>query len=162
MVWVFLLLVWGVSACGPREDAPQYYMVAERITPGPPVNSKVTFIRTFEKKHWCEADTERFMKQDFKASCRTEERIYEPALRGEAIGKWYILQKIGRFPPSAVVYEYDPPLPDAIMLAQLKRFAPHAVKFAALHRAPAESLIYSPSGDIRSQKMLFEEETQGS
>jgi len=142
-------LCLSLNACRSNEVSNYHYLVATRVEVHPQTTLTLTFVRKFEKESWCTAETERFTKRGFTAECRYNDTSYEPALRGEAIGKWYLLQKIGRFPPLAIIYEFNPPLSDEIVLYNLKQMAPHAVKFAALHRAPAEALIFSPEGDIR-------------
>lgn len=149
-VWIIAaVFILNLTACGSKEISGYHYLIAKRIEVNPQTILTVTFVRKFEKESWCTAEAARFSKRGFEAECRYNDTSYEPALRGEAIGKWYLLQRIGRFPPLAVIYDFNPPLPDEVVLYNLKQIAPHAVKFAALHRAPAEALIFSPSGDIR-------------
>ncbi len=155
---IFVGLSVYLTACGSKEVSNYHYLVAQKIEPSPQTILTLTFVRKFEKESWCTAEAKRFTQRGFTAECRYNDTSYEPALRGEAIGKWYLLQRIGRFPPLAIIYEFNPPLPDEIVLYNLKQMAPHAVKFAALHRAPAEALIFSPEGDIRLRKTFADEE----
>ena len=145
-------LAIDMTACGSKEVSHYHYLVAQKIESSPQTILTLTLVRKFEKKSWCADEAARFTKRGFTAECRYNDTSYEPALRGEAIGKWYLLQRIGRFPPLAIIYEFNPPLPDEIVLYNLEQMAPHAVKFAAFHRAPAEALIFSPEGDVRLRK----------
>ena len=64
----------------------------------------------------------------------------------KATGEWYAIRRMGRFPPSIIKYDFNPPIPDQIMLGQLKALIPHSLQFAALHRAPADVTIIAPDG----------------
>lgn len=146
-VVVMLIILTAAAACG-RKETGHHYLIAKRIEQGPGLTLTLTLVRRFEKKNWCDAEKESMSKRDFEAECRYEELVYEPMFHGEPAGKWYALQRVGKFPPSVLIYEFDPPLPDEIILKQLRQSAPHVLKFAALHRAPAEVRIFSPEGEV--------------
>lgn len=155
---IFVGLAVQATGCGAKEVSNYHYLVARKMELSPQTTLTLTVVRKFEKESWCADEAARFTKRGFTAECRYNDTSYEPALRGEAIGKWYLLQRIGRFPPLAIIYEFNPPLPDDVILYNLEQMAPHAVKFAAFHRAPAEAIIFSPEGDIRLRKTFDDKE----
>jgi len=136
------------SGCSGKPDG-YHYSIAERKQAVPGLSLTMTLVQRFEKKHWCEANAARMSKEGFRTACRYEEgSVYEPMFRGEPAGKWYVHQSIGRFSPSLLIYESTPSLPDDVMIRQLEQTAPHILKFAALHRAPAQVRIFSPEKEI--------------
>ncbi len=137
----------GLAACGKPAET-RYTLVARRLDPMPGFGLTLTLVRKFEKENWCKAEMEGLAKHQFQSECRYDETAFEPMFRGEAAGVWYVIQRIGAFTPTVVIYEFNPPLPDSVVLAHLKTSAPHILKFAALHRAPAEVRIYSPLGEV--------------
>ncbi len=149
------LLALNFSACDSKPVTDFYYLVATQVQQNPQTKLTVTFLRKFEKENWCKDEAKRFAKMGFTANCPYNARMHDSTLAGEKTGKWYLLHRIGKFPPSAIVFEYEPPIPDEIVLAQLKRIAPHAVKLAALSQSPAEAVIFSPAGDVRFQETIM-------
>jgi hypothetical protein len=125
-----------------------YYSIARKTYESENFLLTVTLVRRFEKKSWCEANSNRLTRDGLEAECRHKETQYDPMFRGEVTGKWYVHQSMGRFSPSILIYESVPPLPDEIMIEQLKQSAPHILQFAALHRMPAQVRIFSPTGEI--------------
>lgn len=143
-----LILFLLLTACG---EGPKnhYYLVATRVEQGPEMSATLNILRRFEKKNWCESEANGFKKEDgFTAECIYEALQYQPMFEGAGVGYWYALQKVGKFPPSVIYYEFNPPLPEALMAQQLQQMAPHTIQFAALHDAPAEVLIISPKGEL--------------
>lgn len=141
-----LLCLFWLTGCQPGVSE-YYYLEAKRIEEGPELSLTITYVRRYETQKWCEAEKESLLKEgEFTASCSFENALYQPMFEGEAAGRWYTIQRVGAFPPSVVFYEFDPPLPDAMMIHQLKNQAPHILQFAALHQAPAEVRIFSPDG----------------
>lgn len=136
-----------LAACGKPAET-RYTLVARRLDPMPGFALSLTLVRKFEKENWCKAEMEGLAKHQFQSECRYDETAYERMFRGEAAGVWYVIQRVGAFTPTVVIYEFNPPLPDAVVLAHLKSSAPHILKFAALHKAPAEVRIYSPTGEV--------------
>ena len=67
---------------------------------------------------------------------------------GKAVGRWYVIRRMGRFSPTILFYEFEPPIPDEVMVAQLRQIAPHTLQFAAIHKAPAKVSIISPDGEV--------------
>ncbi len=139
----------GAGGCGAKPSG-HHYLIAKRtdMIPQPVLRRSMTLVRKFEKENWCLAEKEALDKRGFRAECRYEELSYEPMFRGEPAGRWYVQQKIGRFPSSIIIYDFSPPVADETILEQLKVSAPHALKFAALHRAPAQVRIFSPAGEV--------------
>lgn len=150
----FLGLMLGLTGCSGGESGDFYCLVASQERAAGSGLTSVTFARKYETDRWCQSDRERFAKQGYEAECRKNEVAYEPFFNGEAAGTWYLLQRLGRLPPLVILYEFEPHVPEQAVLYYLKSVAPHAVKFAALHRAPAEVIIFSPKGDVRAREML--------
>lgn len=113
------------------------------------MTATLNILRRFEKKSWCESEANGFKKDvGFTAQCLYDAVEYKPMFEGGAVGYWYAVQKVGKFPPSVIYYEFNPPLPEALMAQQLQQMAPHTIQFAALHHAPAEVQIISPKGEL--------------
>ena len=137
-----------LSGCG---DGPSehHYLVAKRIEQGPQITMTLNVVRRFEKESWCKSELNGFKEENgFTGECVYEAEAYKPMFTGGPADHWYALRRVGRFPPSVVFYEFNPPLPEAIIVQQLKNMAPHTLQFAALHHAPAEVQIYSPKGEL--------------
>ena len=147
---IAVLSVLEIMGCG-SEEIKYTYLEARKVNVQPPLTITMTLVRPFEKMKWCQSQKESFFEEGgFESKCLEweEGKKYEPMFRGDAVGKWYAIRRVGRFNPSVVFFEFEPPLPDVLMAAQLKQMAPHILQFAALHRAPAEVQIISPDGEI--------------
>ena len=144
------VLLLGTAGCGGPPEA-YYYLVARRVQAAPEtgLTLTITVVRRFEKENWCLGEKDSFIKSEFEAECLYDATGYDPMFEGVPVGQWYALQRVGRFPPSVVIYEVDPPLPAANMAARLRQEAPHVLKFAAIHLAPAEVRIFSPNQEIK-------------
>lgn len=142
----FLVLLVFFSACS-GEVHHHYYLEAQKIEEGPEMTMTLTYVRRYEKERWCLSEMESLLNEgEFQAECTYENRAYKPMFDGQAVGKWYTIQRVGAFPPSVVFYDFDPPLPEEVMIHNLKRSAPHVLQFAALHQAPAEVRVFAPDG----------------
>lgn len=150
----FLGGILALTGCSGGEPADFYCLVAKQEKAAGSGLTSVTFARKYETERWCRSDLERFAKQGYEAECRKNEQAYESFFNGEPAGTWYLLQRLGRLPPLVIIYTFEPHVPDEAVLYYLKGIAPHAVKFAALHRAPAEVIIFSPGGEVRAREML--------
>ncbi len=148
------IVLLAVSSCGcqAKPVTDFYYMVAKQTQVSPQTTLNLTIVRRFEKEVYCEDEAKQYVKSGFAVECPYNERIYDTALNGEPTGKWYILHRIDKIMSVAIIFDFDRPPPDEIVLAQLKKIAPHPVKMAALFQAPAEALIFAPSGDVRYQE----------
>lgn len=137
-----------LTSCGSGPES-HYYLIAKRTEQGPQVAATLTVLRQFEKQSWCESEAKGFSSEEgFTAECVYDALEYKPMFEGGAVGYWYAVRKVGKFPPSVIFYEFNPPLPEAILVQQLQQMAPHTLKFAALHQAPAEVQIISPTGEL--------------
>ncbi len=87
-------------------------------------------------------------KEGFTSECHYNDRTYDPELNGQVTGKWYILHRIDKILSVAIIFEFTPQPPGEIIVPQLRRIAAHPVKMAALAQAPAEALIFSPTGQV--------------
>jgi len=150
------VMICFLSGCQNKAPLYRYCLEAKRTQMGIAGALTLTYVRKFEKIHWCEAEYERLAKQGFSGGCLKDEAKYDPLFEGKATGQWYLLEKVGRFSPAVIIYEMESELSDQIILYNLKQMAPHIIKFAALHRAPAEALIISPTGDIRAREKINE------
>ncbi len=147
-----VFLAGSLCGCQSKPVTDFYYLVAKQTQVGPETTLKLTIVRRFEKENYCKDEAKRFIKDGFAVECPYNERVYDSALNGKRTGEWYILHRIDKILSVAIIFEFDPPPPDEIVLGQLKKIAPHPVKMAALFQAPAEALIFSPSGDVRYQE----------
>ncbi len=143
-----------LSGCHPKPVTDFYYLVSKQTFPSQATTMNLTIVRRYEKEIWCKDGGKLMEKDGFTTQCLYNERSYDPALNGETTGKWYILHRIDKILSVAMIFEFNHPPPDEVILAQLKKIAPHPVKMAALFHAPAEALIFSPAGDIRYQEKL--------
>lgn len=109
----------------------------------------LTLVRLFEHNIWCEGERDKFIKEGYEAGCVYKNPVYEPAYRGESIGKWFAIHSVGTL-QTLIVYEAEPPLSDALALEQLKASLPKVLKFVNLHEAPAEVRFFSPGGEVES------------
>lgn len=110
----------------------------------------LTIVRRFEHNIWCEGERDKFTKEGYTASCSFKNSVYEPAFRSEPIGKWYAIHFIGTLPPTLIIYEASPQLPDAMSLEQLKASLPKVLKFVSLDEAPAEVRYFSPTTEVKN------------
>lgn len=142
------ILVLCLFAGCSGEVNEHYYLEAKKTEVGPEMTMTITYVRRYEQEKWCISEKESLISEgDFQAECSFENLTYKAMFNEEAVGKWYAIQRVGAFPPSIVFYDFDPPLPDSVMLDNLRRSAPHILQFAALHQAPAEVSIFSPHGE---------------
>lgn len=153
----FILMVMASGCAKPEEN---YYLTAnfgkesqEFLALKDPQFEQtlqtITLVRRFEHNIWCEGERDKFIKEGLEAACVFKNPAYEPAYRGETIGKWYAVHSVGSLPATLIIYEAAPPLPDAQMLAQLKESLPKVLKFVNLHEAPAEVRFFSPGGEVK-------------
>ncbi len=146
IVSIFMATVF--AGCG-TEDKKNFTMVANKSEGSENMKISITIARQFEKRNWCESERDSYTKDGkFEAECLEVATEFDPMFRGEAAGRWYVIRRIGRFSPTVVFYEFEPPLPDALMVMQLKQMIPHTIQFAAIHRAPAKISIVSPEGEV--------------
>lgn len=149
-----VFLAGSLCGCQSKPVTDFYYMVAKQKQVSPQTTLNLTIVRRFEKENYCKDEAKHFIKDGFAVKCTYNERSYDPALKGERTGNWYILDRIDKILSVAIIFEFNPPPPDEIVLSQLKKIAPHPVKMAALFKAPGEAIIFSPSGDVRYQQKI--------
>lgn len=142
-----LLCLFVIAGCGPAKNQKYHYMVAKRVQVAGPQNVTLSIIRRYEKKPWCESEAKSYNKEpSFTAECLGEKPELAPMFETKATGEWYSIRRMGAFPPSIIKFDFTPAIPDELMLAQLKALVPHAIQFAALHKAPAQMTIVAPDG----------------
>jgi len=145
---VFLFAAVCLQGCGKPGAAGYFYLESKKSERLPEAGQALTLhiVRRFEKENWCRDERDSFIKDGFEAECTFESEPYAKMYEGEAVGLWYAIQSIGPFPPTIIYYEYSPPVPNEVMLEELKQSVPHILQFAALHSTPAQVRIISPDG----------------